>query len=94
MTKAALALVFSRNRALWWASIEGKLAFSLIIGTLPAVLIGYLIKDVIKYLSFPIIMGISSIVFGILLYLSDIYQSQRSQKLTFGKSLFIGCAQV
>ena len=39
-------------------------------------------------------MGISSIVFGTLLYLADVYQSRRSHKLTFGKSFFIGWAQV
>jgi undecaprenyl-diphosphatase len=94
MVQAGFGLIFSKNRSLWWSSPEGQVALSLIIATLPAVLVGYFIKDRIKDLSSPVVIGISSIVFGILLYLADISQNHRSQKLDFGKAFFIGWAQV
>jgi undecaprenyl-diphosphatase len=94
MIQAALGLIFSKNRSLWWSSSEWQVALSLIIATLPAILVGYLVKDEIKDLSSPTIIGCSSIIFGILLYLADIYQNRRSQKLTLSKAFFIGCAQV
>lgn len=94
MFQAALGVIFNRHRSYWLSSSEWQVTLSLVIATLPAIFIGYLIKDKIKGLSIPIIMGCSSILFGTLLYLADIYQNRRSQKLTYKKSFFIGCAQV
>ena len=93
MIKVTLGLVKVRNWRSFPHDPDGQLALCLIVATLPAVIVGYLIKDKLGSFNQPLVMGASSIVFGILLYLADNSQHRRPQKLTFLKSLVIGCAQ-
>ena len=93
MIKASFSLLKVKNWPSYRYDPDGQLALLLVTATLPAIIIGYLIKNKVNYFNQPFIIGVSSIIFGILLYLADIHQHRRPQKLTFFKSFFIGCAQ-
>lgn len=63
----------------WIASIikrvmtaEARLAWGVILGTIPAGLVGLAFKDVIEvYLRSPLVIAVTTIVFGLLLWLAD-----------------------
>ena len=71
----------------------------LVLGTIPVVIFGYYSRDFVKEFDSPKVMGILSIVFGILLVLFDnfagISKTPKSEKKTVSviKSLIIGCCQ-
>lgn len=72
-----------------------KLAFVIVLGTLPAILIGATIK---KYDIIPrstTVIGIAAIGFGILLYIADRAQGylNKIEQVTFGHGFIIGIAQ-
>jgi undecaprenyl-diphosphatase len=77
-------------------SQDSKLAWCLIIGTIPAVILGFLFKDIVEiYGRSALIIAISTIGFGLLLWYAD-----RSSKLTktisditWKNALVIGLAQ-
>jgi undecaprenyl-diphosphatase len=89
----------------WTRSISGGgsdedslLAWWVIIGTLPAVLIGFLFQgDIEESLRHAWILATASILFGILLWIADRDAAHRQRdeySLTLKDVLVIGCAQV
>lgn len=87
----------------WLGSLVGgqptassRLGWWVIIATLPAVIVGFLLEDYISlYLRSIEVIAFTTIGFGVLLWLADRYASKRLelQQLTLSKVLFIGCAQ-
>lgn len=74
-----------------------KLAFYIIIATLPVVIAGYLMKDYISgSLRSVEVIGWTMVGFGILLYIADksCMTVRRIEHLNFGSALFIGLGQV
>lgn len=72
-----------------------KLAFVIIIATIPAIVFGLILK---KYIVLPrstTIIGISAILFGILLYIADRLQATRfsENQINFSQGFLIGLAQ-
>ncbi len=68
----------------------------LVLGTIPVVLVGYFSHDFVKEFDSPKIMGILSIIFGILLYVFDkfSYVSKADRNgISLAKAFFIGCCQ-
>jgi len=72
---------------------SGQLLGSLIVATLPAVIVGYLVHQHVSQLDNFLIMGSSSIIFGAILYFADKTLEKRQVKISLGKSLIIGLAQ-
>ncbi|MCP4494907.1 MAG: undecaprenyl-diphosphate phosphatase [Gammaproteobacteria bacterium] len=77
----------------WWQSLLGgrpsansRLAWWVILGTLPAVAVGYLSKDIIEtQLRSPWVIAITTIVFGLLLWVAD--RAKSRQKTEYQLSL-------
>jgi undecaprenyl-diphosphatase len=85
-------LVFSRSRPV---TPEGRLAWLLVLSTLPAALVGALAEEFIdEYLGTPAIIAISSIVFGLLLEWADHSLGRRTVK-EYGAhdAVIVGAAQ-
>lgn len=79
---------------------ESRLALFVVSGTVPAVIIGYFIKDYVElYLRTILVIALASIIFGLLLaYIDKREQLSRSVKkqlaeMNLNRSLFIGFAQ-
>lgn len=71
-----------------------ELVISLIIATLPAIVMGFLIQDKVSLLYSPLIIGSSSILFGGLLYWADTCCPSLSKKPSLFESFIIGCFQI
>ena len=70
--------------------------FPLVVGTIPVVIFGYFARDFIKEFDSPKIMGISCVIFGILLFMADkssVTKSHSSRVIPLGKSFIIGIFQ-
>jgi len=87
----------------WFASLAGRsstearLAWYLVLATIPAGVMGLLLNDMVEaYSRSMLVIGTTSIVFGILLYFADRYApAQRPlESLTLRGALIIGLAQV
>ncbi len=88
----------------WTRSITGskssdnsRLAWWVILGTIPAVIIGYLFKGVVETeLRSPWVIALATIGFGLLLWFADSKKSKprNEYQLTLGNVLLIGCFQV
>ena len=86
----------------WIASLGGKhsedskLAWGVLIGTIPVGLAGLLFKDVIsEHLRTPLVIAATTIIFGFLLWYSD-WSGKRSRdehSLSWKDIIVIGCAQ-
>ncbi|MCP3687281.1 MAG: undecaprenyl-diphosphate phosphatase [Gammaproteobacteria bacterium] len=77
-------------------SANSRLAWWVILGTLPAVAVGYLSKDIIEtQLRSPWVIAIATIVFGLLLWVADRARKHRKTEyqLTLGNVLMIGFFQ-
>jgi undecaprenyl-diphosphatase len=78
------------------ASPEWALAWLIVLGCIPAGLLGILFEDLVEsQLRQPLVIGVLLIVFGALLYLADRLSAHR-RSLTDVRvvdTLFIGCAQ-
>lgn len=75
---------------------ESRLAWAVLFGTIPVGLCGLLFKDAIElYLRSPTVIAIATILFGLLLWWSDVYgRRQRYEySLRISDILFIGLAQ-
>lgn len=75
---------------------ESRLAWWIIIGTIPAGLFGLLAKDLIElYLRSAWVIAATTIIFGLLLWWADgqAKQVKDEYQLTWGNALFIGMAQ-
>jgi undecaprenyl-diphosphatase len=86
----------------WFASLQGdhsedsKLAWAVVVGTIPVGLVGLLFKDVIsENLRTPLVIATTTIIFGLLLWYAD--QSAKRQRDEYAMSwkdiIIIGCAQ-
>lgn len=87
----------------WVGSLRGgelthnaKMAWGIILGTIPAGLVGLAGKDLIEvYLRSPVVIAVTTILFGLLLWFAD--RSSRLVKeedsLTWREFVLIGCAQ-
>ena len=105
-TLAAVVLYFRNELARmfieWFASFQGRLspdarlAWAVLIGTIPVGLAGLAFKDVIEtQLRSPIVIAITTIAFGLLLWLADKIGTRRKSEydLSLRDVLIIGAAQ-
>lgn len=86
----------------WLASLRGehsedsKLAWGVLIGTIPVGLAGLIFKDVISdHLRTPLVIAITTIVFGLLLWYAD-WSAKRvrdEHSMSWKDIIVIGCAQ-
>jgi undecaprenyl-diphosphatase len=75
---------------------DSRLAWWIIIGTIPGVIFGYLMKDWIALNArTALVIAITTIVFGLLLWYADFKAKQVKtiEKIGLKETLFIGCAQ-
>ncbi len=74
---------------------EKKLPWLIIIGTIPATVIGYLAEDVLIYFRNPTVVAINLTLIGLYLILVENYAKQNKdiKSLNFPKSFMIGLAQ-
>ncbi len=75
---------------------NSRLAWWVIIATLPAVMIGFAAKDFIEvYARSALVIACTTIVFGLLLWYADVKAKQHKNiyQLTWRSALFIGLAQ-
>lgn len=92
----------ARMLAAWIGSISGgegnrdsQLAWWVIIGTLPATVVGFLLRDVENQLREPWIIAAASIGFGLLLWFADVNARRERDEfdLRLKDVLLIGCGQ-
>ena len=86
----------------WFASLKGKhtedskLAWGVLIGTIPVGIAGLLFKDVIsEHLRTPLVIAATTIIFGFLLWYAD-WSGKRERDehtMSWKDIIFIGCAQ-
>ena len=92
MTVAWLTKGFSRNQ-----TTDSKLAWYVIVATIPAVIIGFLTKSWIEENArTALVIAATTILFGLLLWYADSKAKHTRQldSLTLKQSLIIGCFQV
>ncbi len=92
MSGAFLKHGFSRQQ-----TTESKLAWCVVIGTIPAVIAGFLLKDFIAiHARSAAVIAVTTIVFGLLLWYADVKarHTQKLDTLSFKQALFIGFAQM
>ena len=71
------------------------LAWHIIIATIPAGLVGFFLKDIIEiYLRAPLIIALSSILFGLLLAIADRMVQKQNIIINNKAALIIGFAQI
>jgi undecaprenyl pyrophosphate phosphatase UppP len=78
------------------ATTNSRLVWAVIFGTVPAAVVGLLIKDFVElYLRSPLIIAGTTIGFGVLLGWADVWGSRRPDEhtLNWKDVLVIGCAQ-
>lgn len=105
-TLSAVVLYFrheiSKMTIEWFASIGGKhtadskLAWAVLIGTIPVGMAGLLFKDYIgDNLRTPLVIAVTTIVFGLLLGYADRAgkRVQNEHTMSWWQIIFIGCAQ-
>ena len=85
-------LVFNRKKP---ATTEGRLAWLFVLATIPAALVGALFEDQIdNRLGTPLIIGISLIVFGVVLAWADRREGKRPiEEFRAKDALIVGAAQ-
>lgn len=90
--REGMRLVIRRERP---TTPDGRIAWLLVLATVPAGLVGALFEDQIdSRLGTPAIIAVSLIVFGILLWWSDQQMGRRKiETFSVGDSLFVGAAQ-
>jgi undecaprenyl-diphosphatase len=86
----------------WFASMKGnhsedsKLAWGVLIGTIPVGLAGLLFKDVIsEHMRTPLVIAATTIIFGLLLWYAD-WSARRDRdehSMSWKDIIIIGCAQ-
>lgn len=77
--------------------VHSKLAWSLIIGSLPIAVGGMLLHSTIEnFARSPLVIGYASILFGLLLYFAEKMgtQTRTLRSFTLRNAVFIGCMQV
>lgn len=90
--------------AAWFVSVfkqkhtkEGRLAWMIVLGTIPVGIVGLLAGDLIEiYLRSPMVISISTILFGLLLWYSDVngkrYKDEHS--ITIKMAIIVGLYQI
>ncbi|NOQ89197.1 MAG: undecaprenyl-diphosphate phosphatase [Gammaproteobacteria bacterium] len=105
-TLSAVVLYFRKEISemffAWFASFKGKhsedskLAWGVLIGTIPVGIAGLLFKDVIsEHLRTPLVIAITTILFGFLLWYAD-WSGKRNRDehtMSWKDIIFVGCAQ-
>ena len=92
----AMTIAWSRNIAGAGSNENSRLAWWVILGTLPAVVVGYLFKGMVETeLRSAWVIAIATIVFALLLWFADLKKSKwRSEfALNWREVLMIGCFQ-
>ncbi len=78
-------------------SIKSTHLLPLFFGTIPVVIIGYFARDYVKEFDSPRIMGILSIIFGVILFAVDKLSCNKSRTdknpISITKAFIIGCFQ-
>ncbi len=92
MTKSFVSWICSPMNTAYQKDIHLRQTWYLILATIPAVVVGYMVKKIGVESSSKII-GVMAIVFGILLYLVDHFQKKTDENLSYAKAFAIGCAQ-
>ena len=80
----------------WHKGIEQKIGFALIISTIPALIVGYFLNDIIEtVLRSPFIIAGTSVFYGILLWVADRFfpATKTVEQITYKHALYIGLAQ-
>ena len=101
-TLIAVVLYFYKDllallTGIWQKGAERILFFQLLIATLPVLCVGYFAKYIIETaLRSPLVVAITSICFGILLWIVDKYslKTKKIKQLSYWGALFIGLAQI
>jgi undecaprenyl-diphosphatase len=91
-----MTIAWSRNIAGAGSSENSRLAWWVILGTLPAVVVGYLFKGMVETeLRSAWVIAIATIVFALLLWFADLKKSKRRSEfaLNWREVLMIGCFQ-
>lgn len=91
--KDLTALLFG----IWEKGVEQVLFFQLLIATVPVLCVGYFAKYIIETaLRSPIVVAVTSIVFGLLLWGVDKYciKTKKIKQLSYRGAFFIGLAQI
>ncbi|MCL4153182.1 UNVERIFIED_CONTAM: hypothetical protein GTU68_003158 [Idotea baltica] len=95
-TLAAVVLYFRKTLVTRQMVGESRLAWAVLLGTIPVGLAGLLLGDSIEtYLRSPLVIAITTIVFGLMLGWADWQSKQQRNEhsLTFYDVIFIGVAQ-
>ena len=93
---AAMMLAWGRSLAGGDITADSRLAWWVILGAIPAVLVGLLFKDIIETeLRSPWVIAIATIVFGLLLWVADLGKSKvrNESQLKLSDVVIIGCFQ-
>lgn len=96
IVRSALGDLVSQRASLGRWSPQGRLGLWLVVGTVPAALVGLLFEDWIdENVRAPWVVGVMLIVFGLLLGAADRWGAQvgRLLDMSAGRSFLIGCAQ-
>jgi len=92
MTHGFFVHGFSRNQ-----TEHSRLAWSVIIASVPIVIVGFLLKDWIEVNArTALVMAVTTIGFGLLLWYADATAKLQTklQGMRFGHAIIIGCAQI
>ena len=92
----AMILAWSKNLAGGASTTHSRLAWWLILGTIPAVIVGFLFKGAIESeLRSPWVIAIATIFFGLLLWVADLRKTKLRQEsqLKLSDVVVIGCFQ-
>jgi undecaprenyl-diphosphatase len=90
--REGVLMVFRRDRP---ATVEGRIAWLLLLATVPAALVGAVFEQQIdEHLGEPWIIGVSMIVFGLLLWWADQQRGTRKlEELSVADAVKVGAAQ-
>ena len=90
--REGVLIVIRRDRP---ATVEGRIAWLLLLATVPAALVGAVFEEQIdEYLGEPWIIGVSMIAFGLLLWWADQQRGSRKlEELGVGDAVKVGAAQ-
>ncbi len=80
----------------WHKGAEQKLGFQLILATVPALVVGFFLNDIIETtFRSPRLIAYTSIFYGVLLWAADYFSPRKKtvSDLTYKDALIVGCAQ-
>lgn len=92
----AMILAWSKSLAGGGSTADSRLAWWVILGTIPAVLVGLVFKDIIETeLRSPWVIAVATIVFALLLWVADSRKSKQryESQLKLADVVVIGCFQ-